>query len=712
MRRLLRHLLIGMAALAASGGALAQSVTVLDYNFGTTSTPVLTPSTRHNNVVPGNPLMLTGNQMTSVPRFNTSGNTTGFMEYNNWPTSESGSGSWASGTRTNLNPTLVGPTLWTRFTLGPNSSFTLSALAAQLRYQRPSSTSPNNVRACLTWFDGTAFRRRYSPTVNLTAAASTTTWTGPINVTIAGTGSTGDTLPTGTAMSGRTFLLELQFWGSTSASNKINIDDVKLLADTAVTGATAWVTPASLPGGNVSVPYFQRLQAGSGNVASHTYSLVSGTLPGGVSLSSGNLVGLPTAAGTFTFTLRATGSANTDRAFTLVIGAAPATAPGATLALYTFDNDPSRDVALGPDVMSACLAEGTWGFDERGNLGFSNHAEGTVAGSLNPITPDRATAGKMRCFSGWDVGDNYLATRNSLLHVVDGTGSSAQWHFGVKPTTNTGSIPPAAYSSTGETAALQFSTTFRPTATGTLRSFKVDLLRWLKEDMVNDGTLGARYVRLYAYYTNDAGVVQRWTGSTQDVNAIYYGAMQSANQNQFRTFWWDLSTLHTAINATTAKYANRKIMFELYSYYEHGYDPYLIPVTLIDDVGILGDFTCPTVSIGNLVWDDLDNDGVKDTGESGLAGAQVELFSPGADNAIGGTGGNADTKIGSTITTTATGAYNFTNLDPGNYYVKVTPPSTHFLTGGVPDIADNAEDNDNNGAQPGGRGTALFSPVI
>ena len=70
MRRLLRYLLIGMAALAASGEALAQSVTVLEYNFGATSTPVFTPSIRHNNVVAGDPLMFIGNQMTSVPKFN------------------------------------------------------------------------------------------------------------------------------------------------------------------------------------------------------------------------------------------------------------------------------------------------------------------------------------------------------------------------------------------------------------------------------------------------------------------------------------------------------------------------------------------------------------------------------------------------------------------------------------------------------------------
>jgi hypothetical protein len=363
-------------------------------------------------------------------------------------------------------------------------------------------------------------------------------------------------------------------------------------------------------------------------------------------------------------------------------------------------------------VMSNCLAETTWGFDAYGPLGYSIHQEGTAAGSTNVITPDRAASGKMRCFTGWETGDNYSSTRNSLLHIVDAAGSASDRRFGVKPTANTGSIPPAAMSTTGEKTILQYSMTFRPTATGNLRSFKVDMLRWLKDNMTADGTMGPRYARLYAYYTNNSGVVQRWTGSTLDVQAIFYGAMQSANQSQFRTYWWDLSTLDTAINATSAKYASRKVMFDLYIYHEHGYDNYYEPVMLIDDVGIQGDFTCPTNSIGNLVWDDADNDGVKDAGESGLAGAQVELFDPGADNAIGGTGANLDVKIGSTITTTATGAYSFSDLNPGNYYVRVTPPTSHPLTGGTPDIGDNRENDDNNGVQPSGRGTPAFSPII
>jgi protocatechuate 3,4-dioxygenase beta subunit len=120
----------------------------------------------------------------------------------------------------------------------------------------------------------------------------------------------------------------------------------------------------------------------------------------------------------------------------------------------------------------------------------------------------------------------------------------------------------------------------------------------------------------------------------------------------------------------------------------------------------------PWVSVGNFVWNDANNNGLRDVGEIGISGATVQLFSPGADNAIGGSGLNADTQVGASIVTNSAGAYTFNNLVAGKYYVRVTPPVSIPGTGGVPVALDNDIDNDNNGAQPGGPGTPLFSPVV
>lgn len=121
--------------------------------------------------------------------------------------------------------------------------------------------------------------------------------------------------------------------------------------------------------------------------------------------------------------------------------------------------------------------------------------------------------------------------------------------------------------------------------------------------------------------------------------------------------------------------------------------------------GIVQGFT-----LGNLVWNDANNNGLRDVGENGIGGVTVQLWTPGSDNAIGGTGLAADTMVDFT-TTDATGTYNFTNLLAGKYFVRVTPPALYSsASGGV--SGDNGVDNDNNGSQPGGRATAVFSPVV
>jgi hypothetical protein len=115
-----------------------------------------------------------------------------------------------------------------------------------------------------------------------------------------------------------------------------------------------------------------------------------------------------------------------------------------------------------------------------------------------------------------------------------------------------------------------------------------------------------------------------------------------------------------------------------------------------------------TLGIGNLVFDDCNNNGVRDASDPGLAGATVQLFRSGADNVVNTPD---DTQVGSNQITTSSGAYSFTNIPPGNYYVKVGLPASHQKTGGIATVTDNRVDNDNNGAQSS-LGSALYSPII
>jgi hypothetical protein len=77
-------------------------------------------------------------------------------------------------------------------------------------------------------------------------------------------------------------------------------------------------------------------------------------------------------------------------------------------------------------------------------------------------------------------------------------------------------------------------------------------------------------------------------------------------------------------------------------------------------------------SVGNYVWNDLDNDGTNnEPASAGINGVDVQLWSTGADNVIGG---GDDVQVGANTTTanngTNDGAYNFIITTSGNYFVK------------------------------------------
>jgi hypothetical protein len=114
------------------------------------------------------------------------------------------------------------------------------------------------------------------------------------------------------------------------------------------------------------------------------------------------------------------------------------------------------------------------------------------------------------------------------------------------------------------------------------------------------------------------------------------------------------------------------------------------------------------LALGNLVWEDLDQSGTRDAGEAGISGVSLQLFAT-TDTVIG----NGDDVSQGTTTTDGTGAYAFTGLAPGRYFVRIaTPPSAQPLSSGPQMAADNGIDNDNNGVQTGGKGTTVNSPVV
>ncbi|MGB2757102.1 MAG: SdrD B-like domain-containing protein [Acidimicrobiia bacterium] len=72
-------------------------------------------------------------------------------------------------------------------------------------------------------------------------------------------------------------------------------------------------------------------------------------------------------------------------------------------------------------------------------------------------------------------------------------------------------------------------------------------------------------------------------------------------------------------------------------------------------------------SLGDLVYNDANGDGVRDPGEVGIANVAVSLWAPGADLTLG----TADDELISNQITGADGSYAFHVLDAGNYRVTV-----------------------------------------
>lgn len=104
-----------------------------------------------------------------------------------------------------------------------------------------------------------------------------------------------------------------------------------------VSAATVAVNPATLANGKEGTAYSQAFTA-TGSAAPYTFSLLSGALPGGFTLSSpGVLKGTPTTVGAFNFTIKATSATNATgaRAFTMTVGAAAVTVAPASLAAGT-----------------------------------------------------------------------------------------------------------------------------------------------------------------------------------------------------------------------------------------------------------------------------------------------------------------------------------------------------------------------------------------
>ena len=101
-----------------------------------------------------------------------------------------------------------------------------------------------------------------------------------------------------------------------------------------------------------------------------------------------------------------------------------------------------------------------------------------------------------------------------------------------------------------------------------------------------------------------------------------------------------------------------------------------------------------TASVGDFVWNDLNQNGIQEAGENGVAGITVQLF-------------NFANALVSTTATDAFGYYIFNNIAPGSYYVKVTLPATYTVS----PVDAGTDDEADSDIFPGTRQTDYFGVV-
>ncbi len=114
----------------------------------------------------------------------------------------------------------------------------------------------------------------------------------------------------------------------------------------------------------------------------------------------------------------------------------------------------------------------------------------------------------------------------------------------------------------------------------------------------------------------------------------------------------------------------------------------------IDDISISSPTTCTaSLTLGNLVWLDSDNDGVKDANELALSGFTVKLYKDSNGDNV------PDGAAIATTTTDANGLYQFTGLAADKYIVGVTMQTGYTVGTTITSSStpDNDTDNDNNG---------------
>ena len=178
----------------------------------------------------------------------------------------------------------------------------------------PTASAPSVTTSSLP--DGTV-GQSYSQAVAATGGDGSYSWTVSSGALPAGLSLSGAGTISGTPTTAETASFTVQV----TSAGLSGTADLSITIAAAILAPT--VTTSSLPGGTVGVAYSQAVAATGGD-GSYSWTVSSGALPAGLSLSgAGTISGTPSAAGTATFTVQVTSAGLTGTAsLSITIGAA------------------------------------------------------------------------------------------------------------------------------------------------------------------------------------------------------------------------------------------------------------------------------------------------------------------------------------------------------------------------------------------------------
>jgi uncharacterized repeat protein (TIGR01451 family) len=533
-----------------------------------------------------------------------------------------------------------------------------------------------------------------------TATLSASGGTGPYNYAV----SSGS-LPAGLSLSGAGVI------SGTPSGNGLGTFTVEATDTFGCVGSETYnlrvcpvIVLANVPAGTVGTAYSETANA-SGGAAPYSYALTAGSLPAGLALntSSGAITGTPTAEGTSNFTVEATDANGcvSTRSYALdmncpAIAVAPASIAQSDInqSFSVFVSGSGGTAPYTYVVSSGALPAGLSLNTTTGEISGTP----TVAGLVSFTIESTDTFGcsgtrdyNLRicpsiAISPPALADGVVGTAYTQTFAASNGDGPYVWQLtGTLPTGLSWDAPSATISGTPTTENPGASLTLTATdANGCVGTTTVSLEVACPVISITPGTLPTGYPTIgysESFAASNGTAPYAWSlvsGSLPDGLALSATGTVSGTPTQ-------LETQTVTIRAT---------------------DAFGCQADEVVSITIKG------MTIGDAVFEDYDNNGVRDPGEGGVAGATVELYDPGDDLVQGGTGSDADTMVAGPITTDSSGAYQFGDLFPGHYFVKVTAPA-HFLnTSGTPVLGDTDIDHDNNGAQPGGPDTPLFSSVI